>query len=103
MYRMVASYHHPENPEAFLEHYRTSHAVKSARIPGLRHYAWGVTDPGADGSQPPYFLVAVMDYDSAEALGEGLATPEGQVAVADMEEMPHNGVTITSFEFEPTV
>lgn len=43
-----------------------------------------------------------MDYDSAEAMGQALATPEGQAAVADMEQMPHNGVTITSFEYEAT-
>lgn len=101
MYRMVASYHHPEDPAAFLDHYRNSHAVKSALIPGVRHYAWGVVD-SPEGTPPPFYLVAVMDYDSAEAMGQALATPEGQAAVTDMEQMPHNGVTITSFEYEAT-
>ena len=99
MFRMVATYNQPDDPEAFLEHYRTSHAVKTQRLPGLRQFTWGRAR-SMDGAEPDQFLVAVLDFENQEQALAALSSPEGGEAMADMEQMPHNGFTMSSYEFE---
>ena len=38
MFRVTSHFHHPEDPEAFLAHYRSTHSVLAAKLPGLRYY-----------------------------------------------------------------
>lgn len=97
MYRIVATYNHPEDPDAFLEHYRTSHAVKTQRMPGLRSFTWGRAQ-APDGSDPDHFLVAVLDFDDHESAVSAMSSPEGAEAVADMEQMPHNGFSMNAYQ-----
>lgn len=99
MLRLVVTYAHPENPEAMLEHYRTSHAVITSKMPHVRSYTWGVSTT-LDGSKPPHFLVAVVDFDSKEDCFAALSSAEGQEGAADLEKMPHAGVTIDVYEFD---
>lgn len=99
MFRMVATYNKPEDTEAFLEHYRTSHAVKAARMPGLSAYSWGQAQ-SLDGSEPEHFLVAVLDFADQEAALAALSSPEGAEAMADLEQMPHSGFTMSSYQFD---
>ncbi|WP_026928338.1 EthD family reductase [Granulicoccus phenolivorans] len=98
MFRIVVTYNHPENTDAFLEHYRTSHAVKAGKMPNLAGYTWGQCE-SLDGSRPEHFLVAVMDYESKEAAGASLGSPEGQAATADMADLPHAGFTMNSYAY----
>ncbi|MFF5992420.1 EthD family reductase [Prauserella flavalba] len=83
MYRLTAAYLHPENPEAFLKHYREVHAVLAAKMPKLRSYEWGVCE-SPDGSRPSFFLVAFLDWDTKEDALEALQSPEGQAGAADL-------------------
>lgn len=99
MYRIVATYNKPDDPEAFLEHYRTSHAVKTAKLPGLLQFSWGVAET-PDGSEPAQFLVAVLDFEDQQAAVAALSSPEGSDAVADMEQMPHSGFMMNSYQFQ---
>lgn len=99
MFRMVATYNHPEDQEAFLEHYRTSHAVKTGRLPGLRSYTWGQAQ-SLDGSDPEHFLVAVLDFDDQQSAVSALSSPEGAEAVADTDLLPHNGFSMSTYQFD---
>ena len=38
MYRVVVNYHHPEDPKAFLEYYRSTHAPLAKNLSGLSAY-----------------------------------------------------------------
>ncbi|MER6977380.1 EthD family reductase [Streptomyces carpinensis] len=97
MFHMVVTYNRPADTEAFLEHYRTSHAVKAAKMPGLRSFTWGTTQ-SLDGSEPAAFLVASLAFDSKDAMLAALGSPEGVEANADMELMPHSGFAMHTYQ-----
>lgn len=96
MFHMVVTYSTPPDTDAFLEHYRTSHAVKAQQMPGLQRYTWGVVEP-LDGSESDTYLVAQLSFDSKEELLAAMASPEGQAASADMAELPHDGFAMHTY------
>ena len=102
MYRVVVNYHHPEDPKAFLEYYRSTHAPLAKNLPGLSAYTWGVAE-SLDGSQPPFFVTAVLDWPSKEAALADLGSAEGQAASADMGNFAQAGATMHSLELETVV
>ena len=55
MYQITAIYAHPESPEAFVEHYRTTHAPLARELPKLTFFGWTVFET-ADGSRPRYLV-----------------------------------------------
>ncbi|MFC4001273.1 EthD family reductase [Prauserella oleivorans] len=97
MFRITAHYHHPKDREAFLEHYRTTHSVLAAKMPGLKAYGWGQATT-LDGSRPEHFLVAVMDWETREEAAAAFASPEGQAATADMANFADAGVDVNFHE-----
>lgn len=97
MFRITVHYHHPDDPEKFLEHYRGTHAVLASKLPGLRSYGWGRTTT-FDGSTPEHFLVAVMEWDSQQECAAAFASPEGQAAQADMANFAGAGADINFHE-----
>jgi len=99
MFRIVAVYNQPDDPEAFLAHYRSSHAVLTAKVPGVRSFTWGPAT-NLDGSPSEAFQIAEIDFDSREDAIRGLTqTPEGAAANADLEDLPHNGLSMYTYEF----
>ncbi|SFS99182.1 EthD family reductase [Saccharopolyspora flava] len=83
MYRMTVIYDHPDDPEAFLRHYREVHAVLTSKMPKLRSYQWGVCEM-PDGSTPPHFVVATLDWASKDDALAAMQSPEGQAGAADL-------------------
>ncbi|MFC6695145.1 EthD family reductase [Nocardioides daphniae] len=93
---MVVTYNQPQDTVAFLDHYRSSHAVKASRMPGLQNYTWGVVEP-LDGSESDTYLVAQLSFESKEQLLAAMASPEGMEASADMGELPHDGFAMHTY------
>lgn len=83
MYRMTVIYDHPADPDKFLTHYREVHAPLASEMPGLRSFQWSVSEM-PDGSRPPHFLVAALDWDSKEDALAALGTPAGQAGAEDI-------------------
>ncbi|MFH5821874.1 EthD family reductase [Georgenia sp. AZ-5] len=97
MYRITATYHHPDDPQQFLDHYRATHSRLATQLPGLRNYEWGQCET-LDGSRSPHFLVAIMDWDTKEDAISALASPEGQAAAADMGNFAQAGADVSFHE-----
>ena len=102
MFRVTSHFHHPEDPEAFLAHYRSTHSVLAAKLPGLRYYAWGLAVM-PDGSKPPHFLVTVLDWDSKEEALAALASPEAHATNADTPLLGSAGVDVNFHEVNQVV
>lgn len=102
MYRLTASYAHPEDHEAFVAHYRDTHAPLAAKLPDLRAFTWGVCETG-DGSRPAHALVAVLDWDSRDQALAALGSPAGEAAVADLATFAQAGVDIEFHEVRTVV
>ena len=93
-HQLTALYHHPDDVGAFDRHYDGTHAVLAAKMPGIRSYTVCRPGPDADGNKPAFHLVAVVTWDSEEAMQAALSGPEGQEAVADLANFAGAGVEI---------
>ena len=97
MAMLVAVYKTPKNIEAFNAHYFAKHVPIAKSIPGLRAYnvsdgAVGLpVDPGG------VHLVALLEFDSVEAIKTALATPQGQATAADLANFADGGVDLMVF------
>jgi len=98
--QLLAMYGAPTDPTAFEQHYRGTHIPLAKRMPGLRSYSVSKGPVSAGDGKPPYFLVAVLEFDSMEAIGAAVASPEGQAAVADVPNFATGGATILTYETE---
>ena len=93
MHVLTVCYGHPADPAAFDAHYTSTHVPLVEKLPGLesfthRHCA------SLDGSPPPYYLLAELSFASADALGAGMASPEGRAAGADVANFATGGATM---------
>jgi uncharacterized protein (TIGR02118 family) len=97
MHRLVVCYHQPENTSAFDKHYAEIHAPMAAKIPGLVSFTTGSCE-SIEGSEPPYYMVAELVFESKAALGAAMKSSEGQAAVADVPTFASGGTTMYSYE-----
>jgi uncharacterized protein (TIGR02118 family) len=93
MHVLTVCYGHPSDPEAFDAYYTSTHVPLAEKIPSVvsftaRHCA------SLDDSAPPYFLIAELGFDSADALAAAMSSPEGQAAAADVAKFADGGVTM---------
>lgn len=83
MYQLTVNYAHPDDPDAFLDHYRNTHAPIAAKFPTMRSYTWTICE-SLDGTKPAHFVIATLLWDSkADALAD-LGSEAGKAAVADV-------------------
>ena len=85
MLKIVFLVHKRPEMEAaeFRRYWRETHGPIAAKIPGLRKYIQNHSIVDSDGAPPAYDGFAELWFDSAEAFEQGLASPEGQAALAD--------------------
>jgi uncharacterized protein (TIGR02118 family) len=87
-----------ENPDAFLQHYRTRHVPLLKRFPGIRglvlHHPVDWRDPFPVNPAGD-FLVAQMLFDSAADLNAALASEARARARADMPNFPRFDATVS--------
>lgn len=93
-FQLTALYNHPVDGAAFDRHYDTVHAPLAAKMPGLRTFTVSRPGPDADGGRPAYHLVAALVWDSAEDFQAAIGSPEGNAALADLDNFAGAGVTI---------
>jgi uncharacterized protein (TIGR02118 family) len=93
MYQLFASYAHPADPDAFLQHYREKHVPIAQSLPKARFYGWQVCE-SPDGSRPPHFVVSVLQWDSREDALAALSSPAGEAAVGDLKNFAGAGVDL---------
>jgi uncharacterized protein (TIGR02118 family) len=93
MHVLTVCYGHPADPAAFDTYYMSTHVPLAEKLPGLDSFTYRHC-ASLDGSQPPYYLLAELSFASQEALGAAMASPEGQVAGADVANFATGGVTM---------
>lgn len=68
--------------EEFLDHWMSTHVDLASQLPGLDRYSTVVPDdPGAS----PYDGVAILDFESADALDAAFDSEAGEKTVADLD------------------
>ena len=97
MYRLYAVWTHPEDVEAFEEHYETVHAPLAAAIPGLKQLVLTRTDETLGEGESPFHRIAELWFEDRAALDAAADSPELAAAAEDAEEMQERfGVTLLS-------
>ena len=99
VHRLVVSYGQPTEPAAFDDYYRTTHTPLAMQQPGLVRLTFGHARPLGPDQAAPY-LVAELDFDSEEAMGAAMASPEGRAAGKDIANFATGGVTLVHFDVQ---
>jgi uncharacterized protein (TIGR02118 family) len=94
MAQVIALYNHPKDAAAFDKYYFSTHIPVAKKIPGLR--AYHVSDGAVMTPTGPslYHLVALLDFDSMEAIQKALDSKEGAATAGDLANFAQAGVTL---------
>ena len=99
VHRLLVQYGQPTDPAAFDRHYRDVHTGLVQAIPGLLQFTVG-HPRSLDPTSPAPYLVAELDFASAEAMGAGMSSDAGRAAGADVGTFATGGATMASFDVE---
>jgi uncharacterized protein (TIGR02118 family) len=94
MAKLTTLYGHPTDPAAFEEYYANNHVPLVEKIPNLRQLEAGKIIATPDGSEPPYYWIADLYFESVEQLQSGMASSEGQAAAEDIQNFATGGATL---------
>jgi uncharacterized protein (TIGR02118 family) len=67
-------------------------------VPGLKSYQISDGPVAAGQGESPYHLVAILGFDSMDALQAGLGSPEGQATAGDLANFAQAGVELLVFD-----
>jgi uncharacterized protein (TIGR02118 family) len=95
MYRVTVCYGQPTDPAAFDTHYTQTHAPLVRQVPGLVGFTAG-HGAALDGSEPPYYFMAALDFATEADFRAALRSPEMGAAGADVANFATGGATMIS-------
>lgn len=98
MAQLLALYKKPADASAFDAHYFSVHVPLAKKIPGLSSYEVSTGAVATPQGESPYYLVAVLGFDSLDAIRQGFAAPEGAAAAADLANFAQAGVDLLMFD-----
>jgi uncharacterized protein (TIGR02118 family) len=101
MAKLVVLYKKAKDAAAFDSHYAATHAPLAKKIPGLKDYQISTGPVSTPQGESSYQLVAILTFDSGDALKRGLSSPEGQAAAGDLANFAQAGVELLMFETKP--
>jgi len=101
MATLMVLYNTPSDPVAFDAHYFSKHVPLAKKIPGLRSYEVNKGPVSTPQGASPYHLVALLGFDSLEAIKAALTSAEAQVTAADLANFAQAGVQFLVFDKRP--
>ena len=99
--KIVAVYKTPKDFAAFGQYYVSTHAPLAKKLPGLRSYEVSSGPVGLPVEPGGVHLVAILEFDSADAIRAALGTPEGKAVAADLANFADGGVDLMIFDSKP--
>ena len=94
MYKLIALYQAPDDPEAFMAHYNDVHMPLVRQTPGLLDATVSRIQANAMGGDVPYFMIAEMSYPNKAAFDTAMASPENRAAGKDLMSFARGKVTL---------
>jgi uncharacterized protein (TIGR02118 family) len=101
MIKLTVLYTPPTDPAAFDAYYQATHAPLVEQIPGLLRFERAHVVATADGSPPPYYLIAELYFETMERFQAGMASPQGQATAADVANFAANAATLMVCDIIP--
>jgi uncharacterized protein (TIGR02118 family) len=96
--RLSVLYGDPSDADSFMSYYQGTHVPLAAKIPDMTRFTYGRCHPGPDGAQPPYFLIAELEWDSPEKMQAAMGSEAGQAAGGDVPNFATGGATMVVSE-----
>ena len=97
MHRLLVLYGHPKDETHFRDHYVNKHVPLATKIPGIKNPRFSFDIAAIGSPKAPYFCIFEAEFDSAEAMAKGFASPEGQATAADVPNYASGGATLLHF------
>ena len=69
----------------------STHVPLAKTVPGLKSYQISAGPVAAGQGESPYHLVAILEFESMDALQAGLGSPEGQATAGDLANFYRSG------------
>jgi uncharacterized protein (TIGR02118 family) len=96
VHTLMVLYRPPADRAAFNQYYEQAHLPLAQKIPGIRAARYSLDVAAAEGDAA-FTAVFEADFDSAEDMAAGLASPEGAAAQADVPNFATGGLEILHF------
>lgn len=96
MAKLFAIYQQPADTAKFDDYYFNKHVPLAKTIPGLRSYEVTNGDVMGMGGKHAVYLVAILGFESMEAIAAAMASPEGKATAADLANFAMAGVDVMS-------
>jgi uncharacterized protein (TIGR02118 family) len=96
--KLLALYKTPADAAAFDRHYYATHVPLAKKIPGVRRYEVSTGRVNAASGDSGLHLVAVLEFDSLQAIQQGLQSPEGAATAGDLANFAQAGVDLLFFD-----
>jgi len=100
MAQLIALYKKPSDTKAFDNYYASTHVPLAKTLPGLKSYQISTGPVGVAQGDSPWHLVAMLGFDSVDAIKSALGSPEGQATAADLGNFAQAGVELLIFDSE---
>jgi uncharacterized protein (TIGR02118 family) len=94
MYKLIALYQTPDDPQSFLRHYHDVHMPLVMQTPGLTKAEICRVTANAMGGEVPYFLIAEMTYPDKTTFDAAMASPQNRAAGKDLMTFAKGKVTL---------
>src|SRR5271169_1642977 len=98
MAKIIAMYKPPVDAAAFDRYYFGPHLKLAKQVPGLKGYEITRGPIMSLAGPAPYYLVAILTFDSMASVASALASPQGQAVAADLGNFATGGVDILMAE-----
>jgi uncharacterized protein (TIGR02118 family) len=98
MYKLIALYTQPDDPDAFMAHYTDVHMPLVAQTPGLVSAQVNRIAANVMGGDSPYFLIAEMTYPDKATFDAAMASAENRAAGKDLMSFARGKVTLLAAE-----
>ncbi|MGY2093437.1 EthD family reductase [Nocardia gipuzkoensis] len=92
-HQIAVCYGKPTDPTAFDKYYRTTHVPLVNKVPGLVGLTFAKCR-SLDGSEPAYYAVAQLQFDTEDDLQQALSSSEMRAAGKDVRNFATGGVTM---------
>ena len=100
MVKGTALFGHPQDLDAFEEHYASTHVPLVRKIPNLRRFEAAKVVATPDGGDPPYHRIGELYFEDVEQMQAGLSSDEGQAVTADFQNFATGGVSLLISEVD---
>ena len=89
--KLVVLYTHPDDSDAFDQHYFDTHMPLVSKIPGLQRAETGRFVAALDGSEQTYYRAAELYFADQGALEAAFGTDEGKATAAHYQQIAPPG------------